>query len=90
MTSAKLFRGCRYEVRVHVPGEAENRLWSRHHSQRAAERSYRSLLANGLLRGEIAPDTLVELRDHFPDGGTFTLEGAVVNLRHGVSYWSPR
>lgn len=83
----KIFRGCRYEVRVHVPGEIYNRLWSRHRAYHRAERSYRSLLACGIKRGELLPDTLVELRDHFPDGGTFTLEGAVVNLMHGVPYW---
>jgi hypothetical protein len=78
--TTKLFRGCRYEVRLHVPGEAENRLWSRHHSHREAQRSYRSLRANGIERGEIVPGTLVELRDHLPggDGATFTLESARV------------
>lgn len=57
-----MFRGCRYEVHVHVPNKS---LWSRHLSIVAARRSYREAVNNA--RGDHPAGTLVELVDI--DGG---------------------
>ena len=62
--SKKLFRGCRYEVIVHVPNES---LWSRHFSLREARRSFTEAANNR--RGDHTAGTVVELRDvGCPDG----------------------
>ena len=65
---SKLFRGCRYEVRVHVPNV---NLWSRHSSLVAARKAYREAVNNR--RGDHAVGTLVELIDIF-DGAPLVLE----------------
>lgn len=54
----KIFRGCRYEVIVHVPNQ---HLWSRHSSHTAAYRSFREALNNQ--RGDHSAGTRVELHD---------------------------
>lgn len=69
---SKLFRGCRYEVLVHVPNE---HLWSRHSSIKAARKAYREAVNNR--RGDHSAGTLVKLVDIF-DGGPRILERAVV------------
>jgi hypothetical protein len=53
----KIFRGCRYEVRI-SPGVG---LWSRHSSFDAAGRSYREAVNNR--RGDHTPGALVEFVD---------------------------
>lgn len=64
----KLFRGCRYEVHVHVPNKS---LWSRHHSLVAARKSYHEAINNA--RGDHPSGTLVELSDI--DGGAIQILG---------------
>jgi len=59
---AKLFRGCRYEVRVHASNQ---RLWSRHHSLNAARRSFTEAVNNR--RGDHTAGARIELVD--VDGG---------------------
>lgn len=65
---SKLFRGCRYEVLVHVPNVS---LWLRHSSLVAARKAYREAVNNR--RGDHAAGTLVELIDIF-DGTPLVLE----------------
>lgn len=64
----KVFRGCRYEVRTRLPSDPVTRLWSRHRSYDQALLSFRSLMAGGVTRGEIAAGSFVELRDVGVDG----------------------
>jgi hypothetical protein len=67
-----LFRGCRYEVFVHVPNV---RLWSRHSSLKAARKAYREAVNNR--RGDHTAGTLVELVDIF-DGAPLVIEREVI------------
>jgi len=64
----KIFRGCRYEVYVHVPNR---NLWSRHSSIDAALRSFREAVNNRW--GDHEAGTLVELAD--VGGGAFRIMG---------------
>ena len=69
----KPFRGCRYEVYVHVPNKS---LWSRHSSFNAARKSFREAINNA--KGDHAAGTCVEWADIGIDGGAIAILGREV------------